>query len=156
MRIALLLAMILAATAASAQTVQKLSRDQSRILLDIQGYERASEAYNYVQAANYSAETYVTARWLPRDAEFAVARLYELAPNYTFRSSDRGIDAAWVHSHLPKFKERQLVFEAPLADTERMKLVRFSADPAACVAFHSLTGDVGVRHDSSSGVRHAV
>ena len=156
MRVLVLLAALLASMAAAAQTVQKLSREQSRILLDIQGYERASEAYTYVQAENYSGETYFTARWLPRDAAFAVARLYELAPNYTFRPSDRGIDAAWVHSHLPKFKDRQLVFEAPLADTERMKLVRFAAEPAACVAFQSVTGDIGVRHDSSTGVRHAV
>jgi hypothetical protein len=156
MRALLLFALLLVATAAPAQTVQKLTREQSRILLDIQGYERASEAYTYVQAVDYSAETYFTARWLPRDAAFAVARIYELAPNYTFRPSGRGIDASWVLGHLPKFKERQLVFEAPVVDAEKMKLVRFTADPAACVAFQSIMGDIGVRHDSSTGVHHAV
>ena len=156
MRIALtFVALLVVMSTAAAQTIQKLTREQSHILLDIEGYERAGEAYNYLQAANYSGETYFVARWLPRDAAFAVARIYELSPNYTFRAGSEGITSSWVQAHLAKLKDRQVVFEAPLADTEKFRLVRFSAEPAACVAFQTIIGDVGVRHDSSSGVRHA-
>jgi hypothetical protein len=154
-RLLAVVALVAVVPAAAAQTVQKIAREQSHILLDIEGYERASEAHNYVQAANYSGETYFVARWLPRDAAFAVARVYELSPNYTFRGGSEGITTAWVHGHLPKLKNRQLIFEAPLADTEKFRLVRFSAEPAACLAFQTIIGDVGVRHDSSTGVRHA-
>jgi hypothetical protein len=151
----LLFAAAVAAPMAAAQTIQTITREQSHIVLDIKGFERASESYRYFQATDYSSETYVTARWLPRDTMFAVGRIWELAPNYTFRPSARGIDAGWVHSHLPKFKERQLTFEPPLVDTEKLKLTRFVAEPHACLAFESIAGDIGVRSDSSTGTRHA-
>lgn len=147
--------LLIVATAAEAQTVQTINREQSRILLDVQGYERASESYRYVQAADYSSETYAVGRWLPRDEAFGVASMRELAPNFTFRPTGRAIDTAWVHSYLPKFKERQLVFEEPLSLTEKFKLVRFNAEPAVCVAFELVVGDIGVRSDSSTGTRHA-
>ena len=156
MRVVLVLAATLVASEAVGQTVQTITREQSHILLDIQGYERATEAYRYVQPADYSSEIHVVARALPRDAAFGMARVWELAPNFTFRPGRGDIDANWVHSHWPKLKERQLAFEAPLIATEKLKLTRFAADPAACVAFEATVGDIGVRSDSSTGTRHAV
>jgi hypothetical protein len=156
MRAILVLRLMTLSLPAAAQTIQTISREQSRLLFDVQGYERASEAYRYVQAANYSSETYAVSRWLPRDAGFGIVLLRELAPNYTFRPSGRNIDSAWVVSHLAKLKERQVVLEAPLIDTEKLRLVQLTAEPASCVAFESVVGDIGVLMDSRSGTRHAV
>lgn len=133
-------------THAFAQQPATITRDKSKLILNMPGLENSQETYQYFGwSPNYSQETSYAAN-IARGKTYPRAQVYGriLQPGFVWtRLND--LDEKWIKGFAPFFNDRavKITRAAPSGSDNRSRTVRFEIDATECVGF-SMMSAVGI------------
>ncbi len=146
----------LAAGQAAAQNISLITKDQSKLILEMPGMDGGQETFQYFGwNGNYSREIHYAAQG-PRSGLYPRAQVYytKLAPPHEWVIEGR-IDEARIGASAQFLKDKKITVTQPDPGGRReRRLVRFEMDGADCAYFSIILGGMTFGNESSaSGTR---
>ncbi len=140
------LCLSLAAGQAAAQDNKRITKDQTKLTLNMPGLESGREIFEYLGwNANYTVETHYAAQ-VPWSGAYPRAQVYHrrLAGGQVW-VTERTIDEAGIRASVPFLRDKKIT--VPRSDSgggsREKRLVRFEVDGADCAYFVVIIGGFG-------------